>query len=89
MNLRERGISKVEFSADGGGTWRTARFIEPSAGRDAWVRWHGEFDVATAGDVTLIARATDGLGEPQIEAFGLPQPDGGSGWHTCEVGVTA
>jgi DMSO/TMAO reductase YedYZ molybdopterin-dependent catalytic subunit len=83
----DRGISKVEFSPDGGRTWHAAQYIEPSVGRDAWIRWQGQFEVATAGDVTLMARATDGYGEPQIEAFSLPQPDGGSGWHTCEVRV--
>ena len=83
----DRGMSKVEFSADGGQSWQVAQLIEPSVGRDAWVRWQGRFSPAAGADVTLVARATDGSGTIQIEAFSLPQPDGGSGWHTAEITV--
>lgn len=83
----DRGVVRVEFSADGGRNWQAAQFVEPSAGRDAWVRWQGSFSLASGGDVTLVARATDGSGEVQQEAFSLPQPDGGAGWHTCEISV--
>jgi DMSO/TMAO reductase YedYZ molybdopterin-dependent catalytic subunit len=83
----DRGIARVEFSADGGRNWQAAQFIEPSVGRDAWVRWQGNFNLSSGGDVTLVARATDGSGEVQQEAFSLPQPDGGAGWHTCEISV--
>jgi DMSO/TMAO reductase YedYZ molybdopterin-dependent catalytic subunit len=82
-----RGVVRVEFSGDGGKTWQTAQMVEPQIARDAWVRWQGSFNLAAGGDVTLIARATDGRGEVQQEAFALPQPDGGAGWHTCEIKV--
>jgi hypothetical protein len=36
--------------------------------------------------VTLMARATDGTGAVQEEAFTLPEPDGGTGWPRIEVG---
>jgi DMSO/TMAO reductase YedYZ molybdopterin-dependent catalytic subunit len=81
----DRGVAKVEFSADGGQSWQTARFIEAAAGRDMWVRWQGTFTMPPTGDITLVARATDRTGELQIDAFSLPQPDGGTGWHTTEV----
>jgi hypothetical protein len=32
-----------------------------------------------------VARATDGTGELQVEAFSLPQPDGGTGWPSVEI----
>ena len=51
------------------------------------MRWQGNFILTGGRDVTLIARATDGSGEIQPEAFSLPQPDGGAGWHTCEIKV--
>ena len=82
-----RGVVRVEFSPDGGQTWQSAQMVEPPIGRDAWVRWQGNFILTGGRDVTLIARATDGSGEIQPEAFSLPQPDGGAGWHTCEIKV--
>jgi DMSO/TMAO reductase YedYZ molybdopterin-dependent catalytic subunit len=81
----DRGVAKVEFSADGGRSWQTAELIEPAPSRDAWVRWQGRFTLAPDAEATLVARATDRMGALQIEAFSLPQPDGGSGWHTVEV----
>jgi DMSO/TMAO reductase YedYZ molybdopterin-dependent catalytic subunit len=81
----DRGIEKVEFSADGGDHWYTANVIDRPAGRDVWVRWEGSFTLSPGETLTLIARATDGTGELQIEAFSLPQPDGSSGWHSLEV----
>jgi DMSO/TMAO reductase YedYZ molybdopterin-dependent catalytic subunit len=81
----DRGVAKVEYSADGGGTWQVAEFLEPPAGRDVWVRWQGRFTLAPGATVTLVARATDGTGGLQIEPFSLPQPDGGAGWCTNQV----
>jgi DMSO/TMAO reductase YedYZ molybdopterin-dependent catalytic subunit len=80
-----RGVSKVEVSADGGQTWQTARFLEPAAGRDTWVRWETTVTLVARTATTLVARATDGTGVLQPEAFSLPQPDGGAGWHTVEL----
>jgi hypothetical protein len=81
----DRGIRLVEFSSDGGETWETADLIEPAAGRDAWVRWQGQFPIGAGDDMTLMARATDGKGELQIEPFSLAQPDGAAGWNTIAV----
>jgi DMSO/TMAO reductase YedYZ molybdopterin-dependent catalytic subunit len=84
----DRGIAQVEYSADGGLTWQVAEFLEPAAGRDCWVRWEGYFTLPAGTSTILVARATDGTGALQSEAFSLPQPDGASGWHTIEVRTT-
>jgi DMSO/TMAO reductase YedYZ molybdopterin-dependent catalytic subunit len=81
----DRGVAKVQFSTDGGQTWSDAQFIEPAPGRDAWVRWRGRFTLQPGTTTTIIARATDGTGELQIEHFTLPEPDGCTGWHTTEI----
>jgi DMSO/TMAO reductase YedYZ molybdopterin-dependent catalytic subunit len=81
-----RGISRVEYSSDGGMTWRDARFIDPPGiGGDVWARWEGTFRLDGAAELTLMSRATDGTGALQIEPFSLPQPDGGTGWHAIRV----
>jgi DMSO/TMAO reductase YedYZ molybdopterin-dependent catalytic subunit len=81
----DRGIQKVELSTDGGEAWRVAELIDRPAGRDVWVRWESSFTLLPGATLTLMARATDGTGELQIEPFSLPQPDGSSGWHSLEV----
>ena len=81
----DRGIQKVEFSADGGDRWQVAELLEPASGRDTWVRWQGRFTLTPGAELTLVARATDGTGALQAEAFSLPQPDGGAGWHHAKV----
>ena len=65
-------MALAEYSADGGRTWDEAEFLEPPAGRDVWVRWQRQFTVAPGTDLTVVARATDGTGALQIEAFSLP-----------------
>jgi DMSO/TMAO reductase YedYZ molybdopterin-dependent catalytic subunit len=58
-------ITKVEFSADGGSTWSSAKLLGESK-PNAWRLW--EFDWKTparSGKATLIARATDSKGGTQ------------------------
>jgi DMSO/TMAO reductase YedYZ molybdopterin-dependent catalytic subunit len=81
-----RGIKRVEFSSDGGEKWQDADLLEPAAGQDAWVRWHGSFEFSPGTKVTLWARATDGTDTVQDEAFTLPEPNGGTGWPRIEIG---
>ena len=81
----DRGISKVEFSADDGAAWRVAELLDTMPGRDAWVRWEGRFTLEPGAELTLVSRATDRTGELQIEAFSLPQPNGSTGWHHATV----
>jgi DMSO/TMAO reductase YedYZ molybdopterin-dependent catalytic subunit len=81
----DRGISAVEFSADGGRTWQQAGFLEPQLGHDTWVRWQGAFDLPAGTTITLTSRATDGTGHLQTRQVVLPQPEGASGWRSIEV----
>ena len=81
----DRGISRVEFSVDDGGTWQRAAIIESMPGKDAMVRWEGTFEVPASGSVTITMRATDGLGDLQTDDFQLPQPDGASGRDAITV----
>ncbi|HEY8743322.1 MAG TPA: molybdopterin-dependent oxidoreductase [Chloroflexota bacterium] len=79
-----RGIAKVEFSSDGGKTWQTAP-LKPGPGKDTFVQWEGTFRIAAGQMAQLVCRATDGSGQQQIQPFGLPQPDGGTGWDSITV----
>jgi DMSO/TMAO reductase YedYZ molybdopterin-dependent catalytic subunit len=81
----DRGVAGVEFSADGGATWRAAELLEPALGRDTWVRWHGRFTLDPGAELTLVSRAIDGTGALQIQEFSLPQPNGSTGWHHATV----
>ena len=80
-----RGISNVEYSADGGATWQAASPIEQQPGRDSWVRWQGAFNLASGQVAQLVVRATDGNGALQTDQFNWPQPEGGTGWHSVMV----
>ncbi|MGH2349989.1 MAG: molybdopterin-dependent oxidoreductase [Chloroflexota bacterium] len=85
----DRGVGAVQFSSDDGHTWHPTVFLEESLGRDVWRRWQAQFDVAPGQQLTLVSRAIDGAGQVQSSVFKLPQPDGGSGWHTIEVSGAA
>jgi DMSO/TMAO reductase YedYZ molybdopterin-dependent catalytic subunit len=79
----DRGIAKVEYTVDGGKSWRAAEMLDPSGpGKDVWVRWEGKVTLAPGTEMTVTSRATDAGGTLQPEEFALPQPDGGGGWHS-------
>ena len=81
----DRGLGKVEYSADGGQKWHQAKLLETPAGHDSWVRWIGQFTLRPGTQTTLVSRATDASGALQVKDFSLPEPDGSAGWHTVEV----
>jgi DMSO/TMAO reductase YedYZ molybdopterin-dependent catalytic subunit len=80
-----RGISKVEYSADGGRTWRQARSIEQPDGSDTWLRWEGNFAFEGSRPADLAARAVDGAGQRQSEQVTPVEPDGQAGLDSITV----
>jgi DMSO/TMAO reductase YedYZ molybdopterin-dependent catalytic subunit len=58
------GIRDVIVSVDGGRTWREAR-LGKDLGKYAWIQWHFGWRPAKAGTYTIMARATDRIGESQ------------------------
>src|SRR4029450_13361777 len=84
----DRGISRVEFSSDGGKSWRDAE-IYYSGGNLAWSLWKTEWMPDAAGDYTLVVRATDGEGDVQEWNEGRGPFSGVAGLHEIGVRVTA
>lgn len=60
----ERGIDKVEISADGGQTWREARLVGPDLGPNAWRSFVLPVDLQL-GKYRFVSRATDRAGDTQ------------------------
>jgi DMSO/TMAO reductase YedYZ molybdopterin-dependent catalytic subunit len=58
------GIKDVLVSVDGGKIWKEARIVKED-GKYAWVQWSFPWKPAKAGKYTLMARATDAIGESQ------------------------
>jgi hypothetical protein len=56
-------IERVEFSADGGGTWYDAD-LGGALGPYGWTSWSSEWD-ARPGEYELCVRATDASGKTQ------------------------
>ena len=80
----DRGISRVEVSADGGASWHEAE-IEPSVNAMTWVRWVWEWKAPAPGRYTLAVRARDGRGVWQDPVDRPPLPDGATGLHRIRV----
>ena len=71
-------VERVEFSADGGGTWYDAD-LGDAVGPYGWTSWSSEWD-ARPGEHELCARATD--------ASGRTQPvDGKGSWNQGGYGI--
>jgi len=81
-----RGISKVEYSTDGGSTWVTAPFGAPLSPL-TWVLWKADWTAAKEGAYTLVVRATDGTGAMQSRANAASYPSGAAGYHSIQVSV--
>ncbi len=63
----ESKVAKVEVSADGGATWRPARFAaEPKPFQ--WALWSFDWTPAARGPARLVARCTDAAGATQPPA---------------------
>jgi hypothetical protein len=80
----DRGISKVEYSSDGGATWLEAG-LKPALSPYAWTLWMGMLVLPAEGAYLLAVRATDGEGNVQDGRVSEPLPDGVSGYHKVRV----
>jgi DMSO/TMAO reductase YedYZ molybdopterin-dependent catalytic subunit len=81
----DKGISKVEVSADGGKTWQAATLKDP-LDKFTWRLWRYDWD-ATAGDHQIVVRATNGEGVVQTQQQTDTLPNGATGWHSITVHV--
>ena len=84
----QRGISAVELSADGGHSWSPA-IVKPPLSALTWVTWTATWTVAAAGQYRLQVRARDGQGALQAAGLTPSYPDGSSGYHSVQVGITS
>ena len=82
----KRGVSAVEFSADGGRSWQPATLRAPLSAL-SWVLWTATWD-ARPGEYTLQVRARDGSGALQPSGRAPSYPSGSSGYHTVSVGIS-
>jgi len=83
----DRGVSRVEFSFDGGNTWSDAE-IHYSGNPLAWSLWKTQWMPAAPGDYTLVVRATDGEGHVQKWDEDRGPFSGTAGLHTIDVRMT-
>lgn len=85
----ERGIEKVEVSADEGQSWQEAELIGPDLGPNAWRSFVLPIELST-GRHRLVTRATDTEGETQPrDAIPNHRGYGHNGWydHGLEIAV--
>jgi DMSO/TMAO reductase YedYZ molybdopterin-dependent catalytic subunit len=81
-----RGISKVEYSTDGGRTWTEAPFKAPLSPL-TWVVWQASWTPAAEGAYELRVRATNKDGAMQSASIAASYPTGSSGYHTVRIAV--
>ncbi|MBL8128157.1 MAG: molybdopterin-dependent oxidoreductase [Chloroflexia bacterium] len=75
-----RGIQRVEYSLDDGETWHESRI--DYAGTDlTWTFWSFDWTPDAPGEFTIVSRAVDGTGEPQIAERRSIVPQGATGLH--------
>jgi hypothetical protein len=82
-----RGVSKVEYSSDGGRTWTEASF-KPPLSHLTWVLWQADWTPGKEGAYDLRVRATDGTGALQSQQSTPSYPGGASGYVTVRIAVS-
>jgi DMSO/TMAO reductase YedYZ molybdopterin-dependent catalytic subunit len=82
-----RGISKVEYSTDGGTSWSAAPFDAPLSPL-TWVLWTITWTPPSEGSYQLVVRAVDASGAQQIRQTAPSYPSGASGYHTVRVNIS-
>ncbi len=81
-----RGVSRVEYSTDGGRGWTAADF-KPPLSPLTWVLWSAAWAPAGEGAYQLQVRAADGSGTTQDATNAASYPSGASGYHTIRINV--
>lgn len=84
----DRGIEKVEVSTDGGTTWTPASVKDPLSD-NTWVLWTADWNPPSTGHYSIAVRATDKTGAVQTAVMAAPFPNGATGYHVVDVGVTS
>jgi DMSO/TMAO reductase YedYZ molybdopterin-dependent catalytic subunit len=82
----DRGISRVEVSADDGRTWQEAK-VDYARSPSAWSLWSYDWRPREPGEYKLAVRATDGAGTPQTKDDRGIVPEGSTGYHRITVNV--
>lgn len=82
-----RGVSEVEYSTDGGSTWRTAQ-VDAALSPYTWVLWRVAWTPPGEGAYRLVVRATDATGEVQSSQGSPSYPSGAGGYHAIGVNVS-
>ncbi len=82
----DRGISRVEISADDGATWSDAKIDYPGT-KLSWALWSYDWQPASAASYTLVVRATDADGTVQALDEKRPLKSGATGFHRIVVHV--
>ncbi len=81
-----RGVSRVELSFDGGGTWVDAR-LRKTLPKDNWMPWTYAWTSPATGTHQLVVRATDAEGELQDPKDRDSFPNGATGYQRLTVKV--
>ena len=79
----DRGVSRVEFSTNGGATWKVAQMLEPMAGKDnelffrdgTYLDEDGKIDVSLANDARLTIRRKTAPDENLKKRLARERPD--------------
>lgn len=83
----KRGVSKVEYSTDGGSSWNPAALTSPLSPY-SWVLWSASWAPASEGAYRLVVRAVDGSGSVQPSSGAASFPSGAAGYHSVHVDVS-
>jgi hypothetical protein len=82
----DRGISGVDVSTDGGGSWSPANLHPgPRTSDRTWVLWTFDWLPSESRSFQIVARAVDGLGNPQERNPSSPFPNGAAGYDTITL----
>jgi hypothetical protein len=79
-------IAKVELTADSGQTWTEAKIVNSKDVDNVWVFWEGELTFTKKGSYSINARATDIMGNVQVEKDPA-RFDGTGDWPLVKVKI--